>query len=82
MHKKLVDFSNEKHWQVRNLIGVVAHPVLSFFILDEADDFPNELVKEGLARRNVNHCKLNAAHVCAGHGDLLHGVHTTNSFNH
>jgi hypothetical protein len=31
MHKKLVDFSHEDHWQVRDAIRIIAHPIFSFF---------------------------------------------------
>jgi hypothetical protein len=54
----------------------------SIFFFDEADDFPCKLIKEGFACRDVDHCELNAAHVCAGHGNLLHAIHVTDSFDH
>ena len=43
MHKKLMGFRHKNHGQVRDAIGVVAHPGFRFFIFDKSDDFPSKL---------------------------------------
>ena len=76
-----MDFCHENHWQMRNGVHVVTQPGSSFFVFDEFNHFQRKLVQERLGGRNVDDGKLDAAHVCADHGYVFHGVHSTDSFD-
>ena len=82
VHENLVDFCHKKHWQVRHVIDIVTHPSFGFLIFDELNDLPSKLLEDGLACCHVNHCKLDATHIGAGHRGLFHIINAANTFNH
>jgi hypothetical protein len=55
--------------------------VFIFFIFDEPDDLPSQLEQERFPRRDVNHGKLDATNVGAGHCDLFHAINLADSLN-
>jgi len=52
-----------------------------FFVLDEPNDLPGELIKDG-DRGDVDHHELNTAHICAGHRNLFHIINAADAFDH
>ncbi len=64
------------------MIGIVVHPSFGFLILNELNDLPSKLVEDGLACCHVNHCKLDATHIGAGHRNLFHFINAADAFDH
>ncbi len=78
---KLMKFPHENHRQVRNCVFVVTHPSFVFFILNEFNELPGELVEERFGLLNVHDCKLHTVHVCTSHANIFHQIDVSYSFD-
>ena len=72
MLEKLMKFSHQNKWQVRDGIAVIAHPSLGFFIFDDFDELVRDLVEQGLGCRYVDNSKDDPAYICTGSADVIH----------
>ena len=66
---------------MHDTILVVAQPSFWFFVLDELDNFPDELVEDGFIFRGINNGELDPTHVCTGHANVFHCVEPPDSFD-
>ena len=77
-----MDLPHEHHWQMRDRVFIVAHPGFCLFVFDEFNLHPGKLIEDRLGGRIINDYKLHSTHICARHGNAIHGSNASDFFDH